>query len=133
MQAPQITVQGIPIISTRRISERFRSVFPFPNFNAVQSKCFEAVHESDKNFVLSSPTGSGKTAVLELAICRLLQSYPNGDYKIIYQGLTKSLCAERQRDWQTKFGSIGLKVVEFTGDSDTNELIAIREYHCHHA
>jgi ATP-dependent DNA helicase HFM1/MER3 len=124
---PQTTVQGIPIISTRRLSGRFRSFFPFPNFNAVQSKCFQAVYESDKNFVLSSPTGSGKTAILELAICRLLQSHPTTDFKVIYQGPTKALCNERKRDWQAKFSNLGLKVYEFTGDSDNNELAEVRD------
>jgi ATP-dependent DNA helicase HFM1/MER3 len=124
---PQTVIQGIPIISTGRLSERFRSIFPFPNFNAVQSKCFQTVYESDQNFVLSSPTGSGKTAILELAICRLLQSRPTTDFKVIYQGPTKALCTERQRDWQAKFSSLGLKVYEFTGDSDNNEMVEVRD------
>jgi ATP-dependent DNA helicase HFM1/MER3 len=77
--------------------------------------------------VLSSPTGSGKTAVMELAICRLLRSQAAGQYKIVYQGLTKSLCSERQRDWEKKFAPLGLKCTEFTGDSDYNQLSQVRD------
>lgn len=97
-------------------------MFPFPNFNAVQSKCFDQVFRSDNNFVLSSPTGSGKTAILELAICRAIASNSTDQYKIVYQAPTKALCSERQRDWHTKFMQIGLTCAELTGDSDAQDL-----------
>ena len=96
-------VQGITLVSTQKLPDRFRSIFPFPLFNAVQSKCFPIIYNTNDNFVLSSPTGSGKTAVLELAICRMMNAFVNGSYKVIYQAPTKSLCSERQRDWQRKF------------------------------
>lgn len=64
------TVQGIPLVPVSALPDRLRIVFPFPTFNAVQSKCFDQVFRSNHNFVLSSPTGSGKTAILELAVCR---------------------------------------------------------------
>ena len=105
-------------ISTHALPDRFRSVFPFPNFNAMQSKCFETVYRSTDNFVLSSPTGSGKTVIFELAICRLVHSFPAGEFKIVYQAPTKSLCAERQRDWHQKFRIMQLEVAELTGDTD---------------
>jgi ATP-dependent DNA helicase HFM1/MER3 len=120
-------VQGIPIISTRRLPEHLRSIFPYDNFNAIQSKCFNRVYESDENFVLSSPTGSGKTAIMELAICRLLRTHKIGEYKIVYQGLTKSLCAERQRDWEKKFTPLGLRCTEFTGDTELAQIAHVRD------
>jgi len=105
-------------VSTHDLPDRFRSIFPFPLFNAVQSKCFSVIYHTNDNFVLSSPTGSGKTAVLELAICRLMNGFANGTYKVVYQAPTKSLCSERQRDWQAKFAPFDLQVAELTGDSD---------------
>nr|POE47024.1 atp-dependent dna helicase mer3 [Quercus suber] len=111
-------VQGITLISTREMPDSFRSLFHFPFFNAVQSRCFTTIYQSDDNFVLSSPTGSGKTAVLELAICRIINTTSSGSYKIVYQAPTKSLCAERQRDWQAKFGPLGLQCAELTGDTE---------------
>ncbi|EME83928.1 uncharacterized protein MYCFIDRAFT_202824 [Pseudocercospora fijiensis CIRAD86] len=114
--------QGIRLIPTRQLPDRFRAIFPFPLLNAVQSKCFPVIYKTNDNFVLSSPTGSGKTAILELAICRLINGYSNGTFKIVYQAPTKSLCAERQRDWQAKFGPLDLQCAELTGDTDNAQL-----------
>lgn len=120
-QCPPV-VQGIALVPTHRLPDRFRSLFYFPLFNAVQSKCFPVVYDTNDNFVLSAPTGSGKTAILELAICRLITSHANGSYKVIYQAPTKSLCSERQRDWQKKFAPLDLQVAELTGDTDNAQL-----------
>ncbi|KAF2651305.1 P-loop containing nucleoside triphosphate hydrolase protein [Lophiostoma macrostomum CBS 122681] len=119
--APPV-IQGIPLVFVSTLPDRLRAVFPYPTFNAVQSKCFERVYKSDDNFVLAAPTGSGKTAVLELAICRGVTKYASGQYKIVYQAPIKALCSERQRDWQKRFSLLGLNCVELTGDSDNAEL-----------
>ncbi|KAK4994449.1 ATP-dependent DNA helicase MER3 [Elasticomyces elasticus] len=119
--APPV-VQGIELVSTHNLPDRFRSVFPFPLFNAVQSKCFYSIYKTNDNLVLSSPTGSGKTAVFELAICRLVNNSLSDSFKIVYQAPTKSLCSERQRDWQAKFAPLGLQCAELTGDTDNNQL-----------
>ncbi len=120
-------VQGINLVSVHALPDRLRSIFPYPLFNAVQSKCFDTIFRSNNNFVLSSPTGSGKTAVLELAICRLISSFASDTYKIIYQAPTKSLCAERQRDWQAKFAPLGLQCAELTGDTDNAHLRSVQQ------
>ncbi|KAF9700744.1 hypothetical protein EKO04_001546 [Ascochyta lentis] len=116
------TVQGIPLVPISALPDRLRTVFPFPTFNAVQSKCFDQVFKSNDNFVLASPTGSGKTAILELAVCRAVATNTTGQYKVVYQAPTKALCSERQRDWDKKFTQIGLKCAELTGDSDASDL-----------
>ncbi|KAH9864275.1 hypothetical protein J1614_010209 [Plenodomus biglobosus] len=115
-------VQGIPLVPIMHLPDRLRSIFPYPTFNAVQSKCFNKIFQSDDNFVLASPTGSGKTVILELAICRAVVSNATEQYKIVYQAPTKALCSERQRDWEKKFQPIGLKCAELTGDSDATDL-----------
>ncbi|KAI9836713.1 MAG: Sec63 [Thelocarpon superellum] len=124
MEHPQATptIRGIQTVSTTALPDRFRSVFPFPLFNAMQSRCFHAVYQTNENFVLASPTGSGKTAIMELAICRLLASLRTEPYKIVYQAPTKSLCAERHRDWQAKFAPQGLHCAQLTGDTDSHQL-----------
>ncbi|KAH7082908.1 nucleotide-sugar transporter-domain-containing protein [Paraphoma chrysanthemicola] len=114
--------QGINLVPVSDLPDRLRAVFPYPAFNAVQSKCFDSVFRSDNNFVLASPTGSGKTVILELAICRAIATNATGQYKIIYQAPTKALCAERQRDWAAKFTPVGLKCAELTGDSDASDV-----------
>lgn len=116
------TVQGIQLISLHELPDRFRSVFPFPIFNAIQSRCFAPVYHSNDNIVVSAPTGGGKTAILELAICRLVAASRSTQYKIVYMAPTKSLCSERFRDWETKFTSLDLRCAELTGDTAQNQL-----------
>ena len=111
-------IQGIQLISTNELPDRFRSMFSFNPFNAIQSKCYPTAYQSNDNLVVSAPTGGGKTAIFELAICRLLAGFKNDEYKIVYMAPTKSLCSERQRDWQTRFAALDLVCAEMTGDTD---------------
>jgi Lhr-like helicase len=69
------------------LPDRFRSLFTFPIFNVIQSKSFPVAFGSDDNMVLSAPTGSGKTVVMELAICRLMASHSNEQFKVVYKPL----------------------------------------------
>lgn len=115
-------VQGIRLVSLNDLSDRFRSIFPFPIFNAIQSKCYESVFLSNENLIVSAPTGSGKTAILEMSICRLISDPGFDQYKIVYMAPTKSLCSERHRDWNSKFALLDLKCAELTGDTDQAQL-----------
>ncbi|KAI4288399.1 MAG: hypothetical protein L6R35_002340 [Caloplaca aegaea] len=119
--APPI-VQGIQLVSSHELPDRFRSVFPFPLLNAVQSKCYSIAYKTSDNLVVSAPTGSGKTAILELAICQLISGFRTDQFKIVYMAPTKSLCAERQNDWQAKFATLDLQCAELTGDTDQGHL-----------
>ncbi|EPS42742.1 hypothetical protein H072_3266 [Dactylellina haptotyla CBS 200.50] len=123
--APMMT-QGIPLVPISILPAKYRSVFPYTVFNATQSKCFNAVYNTSDNIILSSPTGSGKTAVMELAVCRLMETFEPGTFKIIYQAPTKALCAERKRDWEKKFMALGLKCTELTGDTQFNQLAEVK-------
>ncbi|CAI7572064.1 unnamed protein product [Penicillium glandicola] len=116
------SVRGIVLVSVNDIPENYRSMFPFPLFNAIQSKSFHSVYNSNDNIVLSAPTGSGKTVVIELAVCRLLNTLKDERFKVVYQAPTKSLCSERFRDWNSKFSSLNLKCAELTGDTDHMQL-----------
>ncbi|KAI1436469.1 hypothetical protein GGR50DRAFT_223618 [Xylaria sp. CBS 124048] len=118
----------LPIVNNTRLvdprqslPDKFRAIFPFQLFNAVQSKCFPLVYETNDNVVISAPTGSGKTAILEMAICKLVSSQGVGNFKIVYQAPTKSLCSEKARDWQKKFSHMNLSCVELTGDTSQVE------------
>eukprot|EP01135_Chromosphaera_perkinsii_P001737 Nk52_evm6s210 gene=Nk52_evmTU6s210 len=96
----------------------------FPVFNYVQSSCFDTLIESDDNFVLSAPTGSGKTVIFEFAIIRALMNSPSG--RIIYVSPIKALCSERFHDWSVRFAPMGFKCAELTGDTDDENYFAVK-------
>lgn len=102
--------------ATSQIDARFRHWFPYSHFNRMQSRCLPAVLHGDGNVVVSAPTGSGKTAIFELAMVRcFLKSLAS---QAVYLCPTRSLCGERARDWTVKLGRLNLKVLEVTGDTD---------------
>ena len=117
---------GIQLVSPHELPDRIRQVFPYELFNAVQSKLFQPIYHTNDNIVVSAPTGSGKTCLLELAICRLVERHRAGDFKIVYQAPTKSLCSERLRDWEKKFSHLNLPCAELTGDTSQKEMAKVR-------
>jgi ATP-dependent DNA helicase HFM1/MER3 len=119
-------VHGIQLVSPHELPDRFRQVFPYQLFNAVQSKCFAPIYKSTNNVVVAAPTGSGKTALLELAICKAVEDNGSRQFKIVYQAPTKSLCSERVRDWSKKFTHLNLSCAELTGDTGQLEMTRVR-------
>ncbi|KAK4282378.1 hypothetical protein QN277_013762 [Acacia crassicarpa] len=114
----------------------FRSTFNFRYFNSLQSECFSTCFHSDINMVISAPTGSGKTVLFELCILRLLSRsisaqerfiQVNGTLKTIYIAPSKALVQEKLRDWNQKFGHLGIKCLELTGDNESYNLRNIQE------
>lgn len=118
--------QGIKLISPCELPDKTRHIFPYDMFNAMQSKCFGTIFHTNSNFVVSAPTGSGKTALLELAICKIFEDHLSEQYKIVYLAPTKALCSERLRDWQKKFSNLNLSCAELTGDTNLSEMTRVR-------
>lgn len=109
-------------ISVSALPEQYRSIFKFPTFNKMQSMAFDSIYNSNENCIVSSPTGSGKTVLFELAIVSLLQNLHELDIinlKILYIAPTKSLCSEILSKWEKSF--LDLKVGMFTGDTKYKE------------
>ena len=94
----------------------FESVFKkeFQYFNPIQTQIFYSAYHSDENLLIGAPTGSGKTAIAELAILRLFSKTSEG--KVIYIAPLKSLSKERVKDWKEKFSFMKKNVIELTGD-----------------
>lgn len=113
------------------ISSKFQSVFEFPYFNYVQSKALDDVFYSGRNFVACAPTGSGKTVMFELAIIRQLMqtSEPWADFKAVYMAPIKALCSQCFENWRRKFGPLGLKCKELTGDTEIDDFFEIQDSH----
>ncbi|XP_022221242.2 activating signal cointegrator 1 complex subunit 3 [Drosophila obscura] len=104
----------------------YESLYGFTHFNPIQTQIFHCLYHTDNNVLLGAPTGSGKTIVAELAIFRALNEDPK--CKVVYIAPLKALVKERIGDWEKRFqrSSLGLKVVELTGDV-TPDIQAIRE------
>lgn len=122
-----------PGFNYKQVSEIPRPYQPifkhFPYFNKVQSKVFDDVLYTDNPIVVSSPTGSGKTVIFELAIVRVLIQNPPTEIKnikIVYMAPLKVLCSERLRDWANKFKPYNLKCIEVTGDTDIDDYSSIK-------
>lgn len=100
---------------------RFRFMFPFSHFNKMQSLVAEEAYNSDENLVIAAPTGSGKTAIHELALCRLIDLKTGEPMKVVYLAPTKALCQQKWNEWQSKFSALDQNVMEVTGDVDLKE------------
>ncbi|KAH9060008.1 P-loop containing nucleoside triphosphate hydrolase protein [Lactarius vividus] len=122
----------------------YRTMFKFATFNAMQSSCFDTVrmpinvslsnarpildHEIRRErarllpltHIDTAPTGSGKTVLFELSIIHMLFTSAgrgSAENENLWTQSEKALCAERTRDWTEKFGSLGIRCCEFTGDT----------------
>lgn len=118
---PKIQLNQIPVTI---LPERSRSLFRFTHFNEMQSKVFNDIHCLSDNCVISSPTGSGKTVLFELALLRSLRE--NNEHKILYLAPTKALCTERYNDWKSRIGGLNISIGALTGDTPLNEVERVR-------
>lgn len=100
-------------------------------FNSLQSAMLDLTWSSDASLAVSAPTGAGKTVLFELAILRMLQSAGSVDaagrflrrpasVKAVYIAPMRAIVQERLDDWSRRFGSLGLKCMEVTGDSNVS-------------
>ncbi|TID31396.1 hypothetical protein CANINC_000025 [Pichia inconspicua] len=121
------------LVSVNKLPEMYRSIFSFQNFNRMQSESFNIIFNSNISCVISSPTGSGKTVLFELAITRLLMQKLKAkddsllNSKILYMAPTKALCTEKYEDWNNKFRKFNCSVGMLTGDSTLAELDSVKK------
>jgi ATP-dependent DNA helicase HFM1/MER3 len=92
--------------------------FPYESFNQIQQQSLPSILESDENILISAPTGSGKTALFELAMIRLFETQPIK--KIVYLSPMRALCTEKYTLWSEKLSSIGKSCIELIGGDNNN-------------
>lgn len=64
------------VLGKEKVPDQFRDVFhEYPYFNLLQSKLLPDLLHSDNSVAVCAPTGSGKTALFELAIVRVLMQH----------------------------------------------------------
>ncbi|ESS66296.1 RNA helicase [Trypanosoma cruzi Dm28c] len=107
------------------------SYLPYPNFTRVQENVIPTLLQCDANVVVAAPTGSGKTALLEVAMLRLFRDrlLPNSsnagsavgregasESKAVYICPIKALASEKYGIWREMFPT--LSVALETGDQE---------------
>jgi len=93
----------------------FAEAFPFDEFNEMQREAVPALLDSDANVVASAPTGSGKTALAELAICQTLEAGGTA----LFVAPLRALTNEKEDEWE-RFEALGYSVYVVTGERDLN-------------
>ncbi len=92
-------------------------VFPgISHFNPIQTQLFHVLYHTDNPVLVGAPTGSGKTALAEIAVLRLLRTLNHHQAIVIYIAPLKALARERKKDWEAKFSPLGIQVIALTGD-----------------
>lgn len=90
-------------------------------FNPIQTQVFNALYNGDDNVCVGAPTGSGKTVCAEFAIMRLFKEEIQNESitsKCVYVTVNEDLAKASYNDWLNKFGRLGVKVAQLTGDSN---------------
>nr|CDS20805.1 Activating signal cointegrator 1 complex subunit [Echinococcus granulosus] len=96
-------------------NQHYEALYSFTHFNPIQTQVFHTLYHQDVNVLLGAPTGSGKTAMAELAMFRVFNTTP--EKKCVYIAPLKALVRERVDDWSVQIGKkLGKRVVELTGD-----------------
>jgi len=104
-----MTTNGQMKVADLVTESKFANVLNIDYFNDMQSIIAGDIYESNVNMVVSAPTGSGKTIVMELAILRAASKAVNpNDVKIIYVAPNKALCQQKVAEWTASFGSLNM-------------------------
>lgn len=78
LHSPQLAdllpLEPLPIRALN--NPHYEALYSFTHFNPIQTQVFHTLYYQDVNVLLGAPTGSGKTAMAELAIFRVFNATP---------------------------------------------------------
>ncbi|KAJ2879189.1 ATP-dependent DNA helicase MER3 [Coemansia aciculifera] len=122
-QVPRISNNDAQLVPISALPPEFAAAYSFSHFNRLQSTCFADLYDSDVNLVISAPTASGKTVLMEIAICRLFRDATSrGGKKALYLAPLKSLCAEKAAEWTSRYAHCKLRCTEIVGGDASSAL-----------
>jgi len=87
--------------------------------NPGQEKAINAGLFSNRNLLVCTPTGSGKTLIATLAILNALKEK---NAKVVYTVPLKALAYEKYKEYSELFNGTEYKVIYSTGDQDNKDL-----------
>ncbi|KAI2509391.1 Sec63 Brl domain [Fragilaria crotonensis] len=110
-----LDLQPLPVTSLGEAA--FVNLFPFKEFNPVQTQTFHELFKTSRNVIVCAPSGSGKTALADFAILRLLQTNPVG--KCVYVSPIDEVADQAFVDWSRRFGALmgANQIVKLTGEA----------------
>ena len=92
----------------------------FTSLNPVQSTVFQDVFHGESNILVSAATSAGKTLIALLAILKTIERYGlplSNEVKMLYIAPMKALATEQTATFNRHLGPLGVKVKEWTGDT----------------
>jgi len=109
-----LDLQPLPVARTLQ-NPAFVKLFPFSDFNPIQTQTFHELYKTDRNILICAPSGSGKLALADLAILRAIQSDPKGKY--VYVAPLADVADETFAKWKCRYSTLfNNQVVQLTGE-----------------
>jgi pre-mRNA-splicing helicase BRR2 len=101
----------------------FVKLFPFKEFNPIQTQSFHEIFKTSRNAIICAPSGSGLKVLADLAILRSLQTQPDG--KCVYVCPMEEVTDQTYKDWKRRFGSLlgPSQIIQLTGEAATDLIL----------
>src|ERR1700738_400594 len=101
-----------PLPTTALRNQEFISLYPYTHLNKIQTQVFHTAFQTDDNFFVGAPTGSGKTMLAEIALMQYWMNQkqstnPEDLGRVVYIAPTQEMVDQRLADWKQKFSGIG--------------------------
>lgn len=95
------------------VDGELKDFFPYPKMNPIQSVFYTYYNKDFRNVIVSTPTSSGKSGIIYLAVYKHFDKYFKG---FIYSSPTKALIEEKYKEFKLFYGPRNLRVDIKTGD-----------------
>jgi len=106
-----------PLLPRSLGDDTLSKLFPFKEFNPIQTQTFHELFKTDRNCLVCAPSGSGKTVCAEFAILRMLTTNPKGT--CVYIAPTEAIADPVFEDLESRLGTVLRKgmITRLTGQT----------------